>query len=218
MFFQGLTKFYDNVMQALLRHINFDVVKCIIIASPGFVRDQFFEYMFQTAVKTDNKLLMENKGKFMLVHASSGFKHSLKEVLQDPAVISKIADTKAAGEVKALEQFYTTLQMEPAKAFYGKKHIEKANEAQAIETLMISDNLFRCKDVSLRKEYVRIVDAVREYGGDVRIFSSLHVSGERKCSFCCNCRKLSDQMFCRVGTVNWNSSDFTIPYAGTGGR
>lgn len=65
------------------------------------------------------------------------------EVLQDPAVMVKISDTKAASEVKVLEQFYTTLQFEPAKAFYGKKHIEKANEAQAIETLLISDKLFR---------------------------------------------------------------------------
>lgn len=67
----------------------------------------------------------------------------LTEVLQDPSVINKIADTKAAGEVKALETFYNVLQTEPSKAFYGKKHIERANEAQAIETLLISDNLFR---------------------------------------------------------------------------
>lgn len=65
------------------------------------------------------------------------------EVLQDPAVMVKISDTKAAGEVKALETFYTMLQCEPARAFYGKKHVEKANEAQAVETLLISDNLFR---------------------------------------------------------------------------
>lgn len=67
-------------------------------------------------------------------------------MLQDPAVINKISDTKAAGEVKTLEQFYTMLMCEPAKAFYGKKHVEKANEAQAIETLLISDNLFRLVD------------------------------------------------------------------------
>ncbi|XP_018335802.1 protein pelota isoform X2 [Agrilus planipennis] len=140
---KGLQKFYDNVMQAIIRHIDFDIVKCIIIASPGFVKDQFFEYMIQTAIKTDNKLLLENKSKFVLAHSSSGFKHALKEVLQDPAVTSKMADTKAASEVKALEQFYNTLQTEPAKAFYGKKHVEKACEAQAIETLLISDNLFR---------------------------------------------------------------------------
>lgn len=65
------------------------------------------------------------------------------EVLQDPHVLSKMSDTKAAGEVKALEQFYTTLQLEPAKAFYGKKHVSQAAESQAIETLLISDNLFR---------------------------------------------------------------------------
>ena len=72
-------------------------MKAVIIASPGFVRQQFFDYMYQQvttwnagwslliivgfqAVKTDNKLLFENKSKFMLVHSSSGFKHSLKEV------------------------------------------------------------------------------------------------------------------------------------------
>lgn len=65
-------------MQAILRHINFQVVKCILIASPGFVKDQFVEYMFEQAVKTDNKLLLDNKNKFMVIHSSSGFKHALK--------------------------------------------------------------------------------------------------------------------------------------------
>lgn len=75
---QGLAKFFENVMQGILRHVNFEVVKCVLIASPGFVKDQFFEFMFQQAVKNDNKVLLENKGKFVLVHSSSGFKHSLK--------------------------------------------------------------------------------------------------------------------------------------------
>ncbi|CAH2086260.1 unnamed protein product [Euphydryas editha] len=176
---KGLNKFYDAVMQGILRHIDFSIVKCVIIASPGFVKDQFFDYMMQQAIKTDNKLLIENKSKFLLVKASSGFKHSLKEVLQEPAVMNKISDTKAASEVKLLESFYTMLQLEPAKAFYGKKHVERANEAMAIETLMISDKLFRCQDIQMRKEYVSLVDSVRENGGDVRIFSSMHVSGEQ---------------------------------------
>lgn len=79
----------------------------------------------------------------MVTEISFNFFFTFLEVLQDPAVVNKIADTKAAGEVKALETFYTMLQTEPARAFYGKKHVEAANEAQAIETLMISDNLFR---------------------------------------------------------------------------
>ncbi|KAH9376655.1 hypothetical protein HPB48_005866 [Haemaphysalis longicornis] len=142
-------------------------------------KDQFYEYMFQAATKLDLKVLLENKGKFVLTHASSGFKHSLKEILQDPSVQSKLSDTKAAGEVKALEQFYQILQTEPSRAFYGTKHVESANEGQAIETLLISDNLFRCQDVKQRKRYVALVDSVRENGGDVKIFSSLHISGEQ---------------------------------------
>ncbi|XP_012157283.1 protein pelota isoform X1 [Ceratitis capitata] len=176
---KGLVKFYDSVMQGILRHVNFDIVKCVLLASPGFVRDQFFEYMFQQAVKIDIKVLLDNKSKFILVRSSSGFKQSLKEVLQDPSVMVKISDTKAVREVKVLEQFYTILHTEPARAFYGKKHVLEAAKAMAIETLLISDNLFRCQDVSQRKEYVNLVESVREAGGEVKIFSSMHISGEQ---------------------------------------
>ena len=63
-------------------------------------------------MKTDNKLLFENKSKFLLVHASSGFKHALKEVLADPAVQARLADTKASEEVFCL-----------VKGFYKKNKL-----------------------------------------------------------------------------------------------
>lgn len=176
---KGLTKFYDQVIQAIQRHVNFDVVKCVLVASPGFVKDQFHEYMFTWALKMDNKLLLDNKSKFILVHSSSGHKHALKEVLSDPAVTARLADTKASGEVKALDDFYQMLQNDPDRAFYGIKHVEHANEQQAIETLLISDELFRSQELGTRKRYVKLVDEVRDYGGEVKIFSSLHVSGEQ---------------------------------------
>ncbi|XP_058875348.1 protein pelota homolog [Acipenser ruthenus] len=115
----------------------------------------------------------------MQVHSSSGHKYSLKEVLSDPAVISRLSDTKAAGEVKALEDFYKLLQHEPDRAVYGVAHVERANEAMAIDVLLISDNLFRHEDIATRSRYVKLVDSVKDNGGSVRIFSSLHVSGEQ---------------------------------------
>ena len=48
-------------------------------SSSSITDDDFLITRFQ-AVKTDNKLLFEHKSKFLLVHSSSGFKHSLKEV------------------------------------------------------------------------------------------------------------------------------------------
>lgn len=39
---------------------------------------------------------------------------------------------------------------------------------------------FRCQDVNQRKEYVTLVENVRDAGGEVKIFSSMHISGQRK--------------------------------------
>jgi protein pelota len=35
---KGITRFYDQVYRAMLQHVNFQVVKVLIIASPGFVK------------------------------------------------------------------------------------------------------------------------------------------------------------------------------------
>ena len=31
---------FQALMQAILRHVNFDVAKCVLLASPGFTKDQ----------------------------------------------------------------------------------------------------------------------------------------------------------------------------------
>ncbi|KAF0723403.1 hypothetical protein AaE_009876, partial [Aphanomyces astaci] len=80
---KGVERFYDNIVQSLKRHIDFNLVKCVLVASPGFVKDDFFKYMLEYAVRTDDKVLLENKARFILVHASSGHKHALDEVLAD---------------------------------------------------------------------------------------------------------------------------------------
>lgn len=41
------------------------------------------------------------------------------EVMQDPSVSARLSDTKAAAEVKALEDFYAMMQNDPNRAFYG---------------------------------------------------------------------------------------------------
>ncbi|XP_075034856.1 protein pelota homolog isoform X2 [Mixophyes fleayi] len=174
---KALEKFYEQVMQGIIRHINFDVVKVVLVASPGFVREQFCEFLFLRAVKQDLKTILENRGKFIQVHSSSGHKHSLTEVLCDPAVTARLADTKAAAEIKALGDFYKMLQHEPDRAFYGIKHVERANEALAVDTLLVTDELFRHQDVATRSRYVRLVDNVKENGGTVRIESA-----NRRCS------------------------------------
>lgn len=176
---KGLARFFGKMVEAVNQHIDFDVVKCVLLCSSGHLKEQFLQFLLSEAVRTDNKTLIKNKAKFMLVPASSGHKHALNEVLADPSVLARLSDTKAAGEVKALDDFYKMLDKEPDKAFYGYNHVNKANEASAIETLMVSDGLFRSNNISTRRKYVALVEAATDNGAQLKIFSSLHVSGEK---------------------------------------
>lgn len=54
-----------------------------------------------------------------------------------------------------------------------------AAELGAVQTLLLTDALFRTADVAERRRWVALVDSVKGGGGDVHIFSSAHVSGEQ---------------------------------------
>ncbi|KAF3452435.1 hypothetical protein FNV43_RR02868 [Rhamnella rubrinervis] len=175
----ALNKFFENVLQAFLKHVDFNVVRCAVIASPGFTKDQFHRHLLLEAERRQLRPIIENKSRIILVHATSGYKHSLREVLDAPNVMNMIKDTKAAREVRALEDFFNMLSNDPARACYGPKHVEVAHERMAIQTLLITDELFRNADVATRKKYVDLVNSVKDSGGAVHIFSSMHVSGEQ---------------------------------------
>ncbi|KAJ9519807.1 hypothetical protein QJQ45_013499 [Haematococcus lacustris] len=176
---KAYNKFQESVLQAILRHVDFGVVKCLVLAGPGFAKDSLKQYMDLEAVRRDLRPLIENKDKVVLAPASSAYKHALQEVLANPLIASQVKNTMASREVEALKAFMAMLSSDSARAFYGPGHVFAANDMGAIQTLLISDSLFRINNVQKRKRYVGLVDAVKDGGGEALIFSSMHVSGEQ---------------------------------------
>lgn len=140
---KGLTKFLNQVYQAIVAHVDFQIVKVLLIASPGFIKDTLHKYLLEESIRENNRAIIENKSKILLAHASSGHKHALSEILSDSGVQSKLADTKYSKEVESLSTFYKCLASDPSKAFYGYEYVVKACEFGAIQTLMITDDIFR---------------------------------------------------------------------------
>lgn len=173
---RAVRKFYEQVLAALLQHTDFNVVKCVVLASPGFVKDDFFAYLMEEAQRRELRPLLENRERFALLHASSGHKQALQEVL---ASNKAIADTKSAAEARALDAFFEMFNEQPARAFYGPTHVRRAAELDAVQTLLITDSLFRSRSVAERKHYVELVQSVKASGGRVHVFSSSHSSGEQ---------------------------------------
>lgn len=64
--------------------------------------------------------------------------------------------------MKVLNRFFELLANEPARAFYGPKHVAMANKQLAIETLLLSDSLFRSIDLETRKRNVELVESVKD--------------------------------------------------------
>lgn len=89
-----MQNFFQNVCVAFARYVNLDLMKCVLLASPGFVKDQLMDALMEYANKEDIKSWSAQKSKFVLVHSSSGFKHALQEVLADPALSNRLSETK----------------------------------------------------------------------------------------------------------------------------
>ena len=63
-----IVKFYEAIYQAILRHIDLKTVKVVLLASPGFVKDDFFTYLKTESVRNNERSLIEqaNRNKFVL--------------------------------------------------------------------------------------------------------------------------------------------------------
>eukprot|EP00439_Symbiodinium_sp_Y106_P016513 s545_g2.t1 len=176
---KALVRFFEQVYQGIKDHINLDLVKCVLMAGPGFVKDDFLVWMLQKATQSGDTQILQKKSSFVSVHASCVHKQALKELLADEQVQKSIANTKAAAHLKALEEFYMMVQKEPDRVCYGPKQVHEAVEKCAVQTLMVVDSLFRNANVKLRRQYVDMVETARDQGASCQIFSSQHVSGEQ---------------------------------------
>ena len=178
-----LQKFYQTTFDSLLRQMDLANPKPLLLASPGFTASSFQQYIKTQAVSGANKQLQQLLPKITVAHSASAHLHSLSEVLSSPAVTSKLSDTKFARETQLMDRFFDLMRKDDARAWYGPKECEAAVERGAVGkgggVLLISNALFRSQEIKTRQRWVKLVDDVKEQGGEVRVLSSMHESGKR---------------------------------------
>ena len=91
----------------------------------------------------------------------------------------KIKDLTCFSESKYLDSFFEILRTTDDKVCYGIKSVNFALDSVAIETLLISDNLFRAKNNTTRIEYVKLAEKAEKNGIKVVIFGSMSPAGEK---------------------------------------
>ncbi|KAK3680995.1 hypothetical protein B0T22DRAFT_388470 [Podospora appendiculata] len=180
----GMASFYEKTLSTLLRSgINFDTPRPLLLASPGFVAQDFRAYMQAEATRRADKQLQRIARDAVLVHSSTGYVHSLNEILKSPEVQATMRDKRFINESVLMDKFYAMLRSDDGRAWYGVKPVEKAIAEGAVGrgggVLMINNGFFRSLDIPTRKRFVALVDKVKEDGGEAKVLSSDHESGQR---------------------------------------
>jgi protein pelota len=170
---KAIEKFFEKLILSITQHLNFDTVKSLLIASPGFTKDQFFEYL------QSHKPAWFSQEKVILAHASSGEKIALTDTLADPLVKQQLSTAKFTQDMDSIEEFFLVLSKEPNRAVYCLKDVETSARQQAVQSLFISDSTLRKHKVSDREKIIEIIKSVKQNGGTVSTLSSIHVAGER---------------------------------------
>lgn len=179
----GMRKFFEKVLSTLLRTVDFTNPRPLLLASPGFVATDFKQYIANQGRDKGDKVLNAVARQATVVHANSGHVHSLNDVLKSPEVTVKMKDMKFAKETLYVDQFFDRLKLDDGRAWYGTSAVQKAVDDGAVGPgggiLLVNNSLFRSEDLATRKKYVAIVEKVRADGGEARILSSDHESGQR---------------------------------------
>lgn len=179
----GMKRFYDKVLATLLRNVDFGTPRPLLLASPGFVAGDFKKFIQEEATRKGDKTMMSIAKEATVVHSSSGHLHSLNEILKSPEVLATMKEMKFSKETRAMDELFERIRKDDGRAWYGISTVEKAINEGAVGrgggVLLVNNSLFRSLDIATRKKYVALVDKVREDGGDARILSSDHESGQR---------------------------------------
>jgi len=144
--------------------------EALIVAGPGFAKDEFAKYVKER----DNKLF----SKIRIEHSSTAERNAASELLKLGAINRLMESQKMQDEFDALEGLKKSVAKDDGYAVYGPKEVQKAVESGAVAELFVLDEIAR-KDAGSQK----MIRAVRNAGGRIIIFNAQDEAGAEFKSF-----------------------------------
>ncbi|VWU52536.1 PelOta protein homologue, putative [Hepatocystis sp. ex Piliocolobus tephrosceles] len=176
---KSLNSFFKEILNNFVQTVHFEKMECFVLGGPGFFKTDFFNYIYNVSDIKHNNDILNIKNKFLFVKTSSAYKNCLNEIINDENIKKKILNTKVIAHVDILNKFYKYFEKNEEKVCYGDKEVRYASSQNAIESLLITEQILRNCDLSTRKAYVNIVQNVKNSGGKIFIFPDHHTSGEQ---------------------------------------
>ncbi|MCX6696403.1 MAG: mRNA surveillance protein pelota [Methanoregula sp.] len=156
------TAFFDQVQD----HIT-DISGPLIIAGPGFVKDDFVKY-----AKNRNSAPVQRA---VVVETRRIGRGAVQDVIGAGALERLIGDLQLSREVRLMDEVLLRIAREGAVA-YGRAEVASAIEYGATEEVLLADTLLRDRDV------MHLVEKAEKMQAKVVVLSSSFEPGERLCA------------------------------------
>ncbi len=154
--------FYEKIIQTLQK---FAEVETLLIAGPGFVKDDFYSYLKEKYSEIANKAVLETTG--------TGGRVGISEILKKGTIEKITAENRVASEMRAVNKVLEEIAKSSDEVAYGKNMVISAANAGAIQELLILDKLVRQQDME------KTMDLVENMKGKVTLVSSEHEGGKQ---------------------------------------
>lgn len=179
---KSIQKFFKQTKEALLRFIDFNKTRVVLLASPGTVRNEFLQYL-KTTTQHDTdaeRALASFLPKFMLIKIHNLSHDGIRQALSDPDAAAAFQSKRSQKDIQEWDRFQNTLNTNPDRCVYTPQMVFHAVLLDAVSSLIISDAVFRSPDPTVRRFFLAIAQRVKRAGGSkVSVFSSSHVTGEQ---------------------------------------
>jgi len=159
---QVIEKFYDQIMETIG---TFKGIEGIVIAGPGFGKNDFYKYLEEKHKEISKKAILESTG--------AGGRAGIREVLQKGLLEDMATEGRIAEEMRVMTEVLQEIGKTSNLVTYGKKEVEVAAQAGAVEQLLVIDELVREPDVE------KIMNTTENLGGKVMVISSEHEGGKQ---------------------------------------
>jgi len=146
-------KYFSEVLKAVENG-----KKNIVIAGPGFTKDDFKKYVAQKKPEALKKTTFET--------TSSAERSGVLELLKKGVLQKILGRQKLSEEFELLEEFKKRIARGEL-ACYGEKNVEKAILSGAVEKILVTDELLR-----KNKKVQELVEQAEKLGASTTVFDS----------------------------------------------
>ena len=159
---KNITQFYEKVIESIEK---FDSIQNIVIAGPGFVKNDFYDYL---------KDKYKDLAKISVIEATGcGGRNGISEVLKKGTVEKLTSENRVALEMGAINNLLGEIGKNSSKIAYGVKQTKDAINLGAVSQLLILDTKVASENMG------DLMDMVENMKGEVMVVSSEHEGGQQ---------------------------------------